>query len=97
MEDINKYMEEFKTYSIDDKRQIALEQLKLISSLSNIMCQELNVQNEVTVTKDTLEAHKNSTEDDFVEGVVVYASSIQNSLCDFIDKLNELLENKAGE
>ena len=33
--------------------------------------------------------------EDFVEAVVVYASSIQNSLCDFADKLTDVLEKIA--
>ncbi len=98
MDDMNQYMEEFKTYSLEEKRKVALDQLKIIASLANIMCEKLNVKNEVIITKDILEAHENTdSDDDFVEGIVVYANSIQESLCDFIDKMTTILEDKSKE
>jgi len=97
MEDFNKYMEEFKSYSLDDKRKTALEQLKVILSLTDTMCEELGVDSEMIITKDAVEAQNNITsDDDFVEGVVVYASSIQNSLCKFTEKLTEILEKNSN-
>ena len=98
MDDINEYMEEFKTYSLEEKRKVALDQLKIIASLANIMCEKLNVKNEVIITKDILEAYENTdSDDDFVEGIVVYANSIQESLCDFIEKMTSILEEKSKE
>ena len=98
MDDINEYMEEFKTYSLEEKRKVALDQLKLIASLANLMCEKLNVKNEVIITKDILEAYENTdSDDDFVEGIVVYANSIQESLCDFIEKMTTILEEKSKE
>ena len=98
MDDINEYMEEFKTYSLEEKRKVALDQLKLIASLANLMCEKLNVKNEVIITKDILEAYENTdSDDDFVEGIVVYANSIQESLCDFIEKMTTILEDKSKE
>lgn len=62
------------------------------------MYEELGIKNEIIVTKDSLEAEAiNTTEDDFIEGIIVYASSIQNSLCDFIDKMTNILEKQSGE
>ena len=98
MDDMNQYMEEFKTYSLEEKRKVALDQLKIIASLANIMCEKLNVKNEVIITKDILEAHENTdSDDDFVEGIVVYANSIQESLCDFMEKMTSILEEKSKE
>ena len=94
MDEFNKYMEEFKKNSLEEKRKISLDQLKIIASLTNTMCNELGVKNDLIITKDVLEAEKNISEDDYVEAVVVYTSSIQNSLCDFIDKMSEILEHK---
>ena len=95
MEEFNEYMEDFKKNSLEDKKTIALEQLKLIASLTNKMCEELGIENDLIITKDVAEAEQSKSEDDFVEAVVVYASSIQNSLCDFADKATEILETKA--
>ena len=98
MEDFNEYMNEFKEYSLEDKRKTAIDQLKVIASLTNTMCNELNIKNELIVTKDAIEGYKeNTTEDDFVEAIVVYASSIQKSLCDFVDKMTDILEKKSRE
>lgn len=94
MDEFNNYMTEFKKNSLEEKRKISLEQLKIIASLTNTMCNELGVKNDLIITKDVLEAEKNISEDDYVEAVVVYTSSIQNSLCDFIDKMSEILEHK---
>ena len=98
MDNFNEYMEEFKTYSLEKKKKTALEQLKVIASLTNEMCNELGFNNELLITKDILEAHENiNSEEKFTEGVVIYASSIQNSLCDFINKFTEVMEKKTGE
>ena len=98
MNEFEQYMEEFKNNSLEEKKSIALEQLKLISGLTNKMCEEVGVKNEIIVTPDIVEAAKeNSKEEDFVEAVVVYASSIQNSICDFVDKFTEVLEKKSRE
>ena len=98
MEKIEDYMEEFKTYPLEDKKKVALEQLKIIASLTNTMCEELGVPNELLITKDIVEAHsKSSSEDDFVEGIVEYASLIQNSLCKFIDKMTDYLKYESRE
>lgn len=94
MDEFNNYMTEFKKNSLEEKRKISLDQLKIIASLTNTMCNELGVKNDLIITKDVLEAEKNISEDDYVEAVVVYTSSIQNSLCDFIDKMSEILEHK---
>lgn len=93
MEEFKKYMEDFKSKSIDEKKAISLEQLKLIVSLTNTMCKEVGSKNELIITEDLADVEKSSfTEEDFVEAVVVYSSSIQNSLCDFIDKFSEIIE-----
>ena len=95
MDDFNNYMKEFKQNSLEEKRKISLDQLKIIAGLTNTMCNELGVKNDLIVTKDIVEAEKNNmNENDYVEAVVVYTSSIQNSLCDFIEKMTEILESK---
>ena len=95
MNEFNEYFDEFKKDSLENKKKVALDQLKLIAALTNEMCKELNVDNEVIVNKDIIEATDDCSEEDFVEAVVVYASSIQNSLCDFADKLTDVLEKIA--
>ena len=94
MNNFNEYMEDFKLKSIEEKRTIALEQLKLLASLTNEICEKTNIKNAPIITKDILEAENDkSNDEDFVEAVVVYASSIQESLCDYIDNMTKILEN----
>ena len=94
MNNFNEYMEDFKLKSIEEKRTIALEQLKLLASLTNEICEKTNIKSAPIITKDILEAENDKLNDeDFVEAVVVYASSIQESLCDYIDNMTKILEN----
>lgn len=98
MEDFNKYMEEFKKNSLEEKREISLEQLKIVSGLANTMCNELGAKNDIIITKDVVEGHqKLDSEEEFVEAVVVYTSSIQQSLCELVDRITEILEKKLEE
>lgn len=92
-QEFDKYMDNFKTLPLKEKKDICLEQLKLIAGLTNSMCSELDVQNEVLVTTDITEAY--NSEDDFVEAVVVYLNSIQNSLCDFTNALTDYMEKNS--
>ena len=95
MNDFNKYMEDFKTNSIQEKKEIALEQLKMINILATNMRENIGAKSEIIIEKNNVEKlDGNCSEDDFVEAVVVYASSIQNSLCDFSDELTRILESK---
>lgn len=98
MDNFNEYMEEFKQNSLEEKRKIALEQLKILTSLTTTMCDEVNVKSEPIITKDIVEAQNgNSSEEDFVEAVVVYASSIQKSLCDFVENMTKVMEKATRE
>ncbi len=98
MDNFNEYMEEFKQNSLEEKRKIALEQLKILTSLTTTMCDEVNVKSEPIITKDIVEAQNgNSSEEDFVEAVVVYASSIQQSLCDFVENMTKVMEKATRE
>ena len=72
MKEFNQYMEQFKENSLKEKKEIALEQLKIITGLTNAMCIELGCANEMIITKDVLEGQKNKeSEEDFVEAVTI--------------------------
>lgn len=92
-ENFEEYMTYFKTLSLKEKQEIALEQLKMISSLSNEMCNTLNIKNEILVNRELLDLRKeNYTEDDFSEAIIVLINSIQRSLCDFNIELNNITD-----
>ncbi len=97
MKEFNEYMEEFKKYDLNEKKEISLEQLKAIASLTNTMCTELGKENDFIITKDILEGQaQNSSEEDYVEAVVVYSSSIQESLCALAERITEILKENSG-
>ena len=66
-------------------KDFILEQLKLIAILVNKMCEELEIKKDIIITQN------------LVEAVIVYVSSIQNSLCDFANKFTKILEEKIIE
>ncbi len=93
-EDFNKYMLSFKSRSLKDKQNIVIEQLKMLAILTNSMCKELNVDNEILLNRELIDINKdNYTEDDFAEALIVYINSIQNSLCDYCNKLVSVNDN----
>ena len=93
-EDFNEYMEFFKSQSLKEKQSIVIEQLKMLMGLTNNMCKELDVNNELLLNKEVVALNSdNYTEDDFAEALIVYINSIQNSLCDFSNKLSDVVEN----
>lgn len=93
-EDFNEYMIYFKGLPLKEKQGIVIDQLKMLTTLTNKMCKELNVPNEMLITKDVSNILKeNYTQDDFAEAVITLVNSIQNSICDFDLKLTEISEN----
>ncbi len=92
-EDFNEYMEFFKGQPLKEKQSIVIEQLKMLMGLTNTMCKELNVDNEMLLNKEITDLNKyNYTEDDFAEALIVYINSIQNSLCDFSNRLSDIAD-----
>lgn len=92
-EDLNNYIKDFKILSLREKQNIIIGQLKILASLTNTMCKELNIDNEIMVNKELLDVEKNDyTEDDFAEAIVILINSIQNSLCDFDLKISDFFK-----
>ncbi len=95
-EDFEKYMEYFKQLPLKTKQKIAINQLKLLAQMTNKMCEEINVPNQIIMNKELKDINKdNYTEDDYSEALIVLINSIQNSICDFDIKLTEILENNS--
>ena len=94
MEDnFEQYMDYYKKLPLKNKQKIALNQLKMLSQMTNKMCNELNINNEIIMTQELIEVSKEEyTEDEYSNALIVLINSIQNSLCDFDIKLTELLE-----
>ena len=85
----DEYMSYYKTLPLKEKQNILIEQLKMLSSVTNQLCQEVGVDNEVIVNRELLDLNSNNyTEDDFAEALVVLVSSVQDSICDFCEKIS---------
>ena len=89
MDNLNEYIEYFKGLPLETKKEIVLDELKMLTSLTNKMCKEIDANNEVLLNKEVLETE---SEDDFTEAVITYICSIKNSLSDFNIKLTEISE-----
>lgn len=88
-EKFDEYMSYYKTLPLKEKQNILIEQLKMLSSVTNQLCQEVGVDNEVIVNRELLDLNSNNyTEDDFAEALVVLVSSVQDSICDFCEKIS---------
>lgn len=94
MDDFNKYMEYFKGLTLKQKQEIIVDELKLLTAMTNKMCKEIDANNEVILSKELADLNKeNYTEDNFSEAVITYICSIKNSLADFSIKLTNISEN----
>ena len=88
-EEFSEYMAYFKTLPLKEKQGILIDQLKLLSTLTNQLCHEVGSSNEVLVNRELLDmSHDNYSEDDFAEALIVLVNSVQNSICDFCDKIS---------
>ncbi len=92
-EDFNEYMVYFKGLPLKEKQGIIIDQLKLLTTLTNKMCTEIGAPNDIILTGDVVDVLKdNYSEDDFAEAVITLVNSVQNSICDFDTKLTEISE-----
>ena len=94
MDSLDEYIEYFKSLSLKEKQEIIIDELKMITGLTNQMCKEIDASNEILVNKELADVNNsNYTEDDFSEAVITYICSIKNSLSDFNVKLSNISEN----
>ena len=92
-ENIDEYMDYFKEQPLVEKQSIIYEQLKMMANLTNTMCKELDIENELILNRELLDLNNdNYTQDDFAEAIIVLINSIQNSICDYAEGVSNLLE-----
>lgn len=91
----DEYMEFYKKQPLAEKRDIIMGQLKILASLTNKMCTELNVDNKLLISKELVDVNNGDySEDDFLEATITLINSVQNSLCDFDLKLTDIMEKQ---
>lgn len=92
-ENFEEYISFFKEQTLKEKQSIIYEQLQLLAGLTNNLCKELNIPNDILINKELLDLKKdNYTEDDFAEAIIVFINSIQNSICDYSNGISNILE-----
>lgn len=89
MDNLDEYLDYFKKLSKEEKREIIIDELKLLSAMTNKMCNEIGADNEVLLTKEL----SNINSDNYEDSVITYICSIKNSLSDFNIKLTEISNN----
>lgn len=90
MDNLDEYLEYFKKLPLEEKKEIIIDELKVLTSVTNKMCTEIGANNEVLLNKEILDTN---TEDDFTEAIITYICSIKNSISDFNIKLTEINES----
>lgn len=91
MDNFEEYIGKFKELPLKEKQKVIADELKVLASFTNKMCNEIGAQNELLLNKEQAELNSdNYSEDDFAEALIVYISSIKDSLCAFSDKLTDI-------
>ena len=94
MDSFEEYIEYFKGLPLKQKQEIIIDELKLLTAMTNKMCKEIDANNEVILSKEVVDINKeNYTEDNFSDALITYICSIKNSLDDFSIKLTNISEN----
>jgi hypothetical protein len=92
-DNFNDYMEFFKSLPLKEKQNIIIEQLKMLSTFTDLMCKEYRIPSDLIMNKEVLDVNKEDyTEDDFAEAIIVYINSIQNSLSDYNIGISKMLD-----
>lgn len=89
MDNLDEYLEYFKKLSVEEKQEIIIDELKLLSITTNKMCKEINASNELLLRKEL----SNVNDDNYNEAIITYICSIKNSLSDFNIKLTDISNN----
>ena len=94
MDNLDEYIDYFKGLDLKTKQEIIIDELKLLTGLTNKMCKEIGSPNKMLINREVSDMNKDDyTEDDFSEAVISYICSIKNSLSDFNIKLTEISDN----
>ena len=94
MDSFEEYIEYFKGLPLKQKQEIIIDELKLLTAMTNKMCKEIDANNEVILSKEVVDINKeNYTEDNFSDALITYICSIKNSLDDFSIKLTDISNN----
>lgn len=90
----NNYLQDFKQLSTKEKQDVIFKQLKVLATISNDYCKEIGSNNEIILNKELIDINNGEYNiDDYLEAIITLISSIQNSFCDFHDKMTDIINN----
>ena len=92
-EEFENYLDNVKDKSIEEKERLLFKQLSSIASLTNTMCRTVGIDSKLLVNDELLNIMKtNYTPDEYITALMAIASSIQEGLCDFDEKISDIIE-----
>ena len=87
-ETFDKYIESFKKLPTKEKKEITIKEIQKLLSFTEKLNELINNPNKILINKELKDLqNENNTEDDFIEAVLVYIHSIEESLTNYIDKI----------
>jgi hypothetical protein len=91
--EFDSYIEGVKNKPLEEKQKLLFKQLTSIASLTNTMCRTIGLESHLLVNDELMNLMKNEyTEDEYITALMALTSSIQESLCDFDDKISDIIE-----
>lgn len=90
--EFDEYVETFKKLPLLKKKELTIQEIKVLIALLSKLNQDLNVDDRILLNKEILDLQKDTqTEDDFVEAVFVYINIIKETLSDYLDVTTDIL------
>ena len=94
---LNYYYTNLYIGDLKEKQGIIIDQLKMLTTLTNRMCKEIGAPNEMIVTRDVSKVGgEDYSADEFADAIITLINSIQDSICDFDIKLQEINDSIKG-
>ena len=91
--EFDSYIEVVKNKPLEEKQRLLFKQLTSIASLTNTMCRTVGIDSHLLVNDELMNIMKNDySEDEYITALMALSSSIQESLCDFDEKISDIIE-----
>ncbi len=86
----NKIVNDYKKLKLEDKKQVLLTEVKELMAVLNYLNGSKNKDGKVLYNREILDIEKkDSSEEDYVEGLFVYIKIIKELLGDYLGEKNE--------
>lgn len=93
----NEYISFFQKQDKKEKQSIIYEQLKMLNEFTKELCDNMNIKNNLIIDNKLIDLNDNYTENEYLECIVTLINLIQDSLCNYVDNVSELLSDSSQE